>query len=579
MSGRLWLCLLLFCPWLAWSESGSWQEQLQSTDRIKSVDFAEFQQRLHSFEQRKANMSQADLAYLNFLLAYAELYLGDPDAALQRLVPLSRQQPESALAFRARALMVNSYLMSQQYLDAFTELELLLQQLPMVTQTAAREQGLLMIALAYLSAGQPELTIEFASQLEAEPVSATSLCKAKQQKAEAYLQTGQFAAQRSYVEAAVKFCQKHQEWLFTGLLKNSQANYFLEQGSYQQALSLLLNYQSKVRELAYPRLLADFDLALAEAYFGLDQPELAGQAAQRVLQISRLADTDKSKASAWLVLYRLARQQGQYQQALQYHEAYLQAFESLTQHKQIQQQAYYNAHLNVGAKLRQIAMLDKDNQLLKAEQSSMQSQAAYDQILIILLSFFVLGLSFWLYRLYQIRSVLKQHAERDLATGVSNKRHFSQQARAMLQKAEEKQQELALIRLELTALQQINQQQGEGAADQLLAQAVQACRNFLRNQDLVGRVGQFEFALMLPGTDPDKAMMLAEICRDAVVPILSPLLPGQQALISAGVSLSRWSGYHLTCLVEDAEQAMQHARNSGQQLALFSPDLQTSSGH
>ncbi|WP_337841771.1 diguanylate cyclase [Rheinheimera sp.] len=578
MSGRLWCCLWLFFPWLVWSATGSWHEQLQNTDRIKTVDFAEFQLRLHSFEQRKSSMSPADLAYLNFLLAYAELYLGDPDAALQRLVPLSRQQPESALAFRARALMLNSYLISQQYLEAFTQLELLLQQLPVVTQTAAREQGLLVIALAYLHAGQPELAIEYASQLEAEPVSATSLCKAKQQKAQAYLQTGQFAAQRQYLDSAVQFCLKHKEWLFAGMLKISQANDLVQQGQYQQALSLLLNYQQKVTDLAFPRLLADFDLALAEVYFGLEQPELARQAAQRVLQISRLADKDQSKASAWLVLYRLARQQGQYQQALEYHEAYLRAFSSLMQHQRQQQQAYYNAQLNVEAKQRQIESLDKDNRLLKAEQSSMQHQAAYTQVLILLLSLFVLGLSLWLYRLYRSRSALKQQTEIDSATGISNKSHFSQQARALLEKAAQKQQELALIRLELTALQQIQQQQGTQAADQLLAQAVQACRNFLRNQDLLGRVGPFEFALLLPGTDPDKAMMLAEICRDAVLPILSPLVPEQQALVSGGVSLSRWSGYHLTCLVDDAEKAMLHARKSGQQLALYSPDLQTSSG-
>jgi len=550
--------MVLMLP-LAWGQSSDWHQQLQQTDRIKSLDFAEFQQRLSRLQLQQAMMTKAEQHYLQFLFAYADLYLGDTESALQRLLPLSKDKSSKELAFRARALLVNGYLLAQNYSQAFAQLELLQQQLPEISQIAAREQGLLVMALAYRYAGQPELTIEYAGRLENEPVSAASLCKAKQLKVDAYFQLGQFAEQQTFTAEAVKFCLQQQEWLFAGILKSIQASYLNEQGQYQQALALIQQFYQQAEHTAYPRLLAEFDLRIAEAYFGLDQSQAAKAAAAKVLATSRLQEHDPIKVAARQIFYRVARQQKDYQQALELHEAYLRVLTAMMEENSSRTKAYYSAHLDVAGKQRQIELLDKDNQLLKAQQNLLKHQTAYQHLLIILLIVVSLGLSVWLYRVFKARAQLRLQAERDLVTGVSNKHHFSRQAKLVLARCAEKQQDAALVRLRLSNLSDYRQQYGEDAADQLLRSVVQSCRNFLRNQDLFGRIELDEFAILLPGTDADKALMVAEICRDAVLQVADPLGSDFALKLQTGLSQSRRCGYFLSQLVEEAERVMQQS--------------------
>ena len=69
---------------------------------------------------------------------------------------------------------------------------------------------------------------------------------------------------------------------------------------------------------------------------------------------------------------------------------------------------------------------------------------------------------------------------------------------------------------DLDHFKQINDQHGHAAGDWALRQTVDTCRNFMRNNDVFGRIGGEEFAVVLPGCHADKAALLAEICRDHI---------------------------------------------------------------
>ena len=62
----------------------------------------------------------------------------------------------------------------------------------------------------------------------------------------------------------------------------------------------------------------------------------------------------------------------------------------------------------------------------------------------------------------------------------------------------------------------VNDRLGHAAGDQVLKAVVQACAATIRPNDVFGRIGGEEFALLLPEVDAAEAMMAAERLRGAI---------------------------------------------------------------
>ena len=269
-------------------------------------------------------------------------------------------------------------------------------------------------------------------------------------------------------------------------------------------------------------------------------------------------------------MYRAAKQEKDYQQALGYHEQYTAAFTAFMDDKSAQQMAYHTAHSEILAQSQKIALLDKDNQLLQYEQTTLKHQATLNKLLIIGLAVLVLGFAVMAYRSFIARQRFKALAEYDDLTAISNRYHFSTSAKGALALCEKGQLPAALIVFDLDHFKQINDQHGHAAGDWALRQTVDTCRNFMRNNDVFGRIGGEEFAILLPGCQSDKAHLLAEICRDAISNI-DTAASGYDFKLSAsfGVTSAEISGYHLTKLIEDADTAMYQAKQQGRNKVQF----------
>src|SRR5690606_6697615 len=180
-------------------------------------------------------------------------------------------------------------------------------------------------------------------------------------------------------------------------------------------------------------------------------------------------------------------------------------------------------------------------------------------------------LSFLAYRGMSGRKRFKKIAEYDQLTGISNRYHFNNQAKVALEYCEKNAKPVAVILFDLDYFKNINDMHGHAAGDWALQQVVKTCRNFMRNNDVFGRIGGEEFAVVLPGCHADKAALLAEICRDAIATI-DTTESGYTFPISAsfGVSSSDISGYQLKQLLADADLAMYRAKQSGRdQIATY----------
>jgi diguanylate cyclase (GGDEF)-like protein/putative nucleotidyltransferase with HDIG domain len=104
-------------------------------------------------------------------------------------------------------------------------------------------------------------------------------------------------------------------------------------------------------------------------------------------------------------------------------------------------------------------------------------------------------------------------ADRDPVTGLYNHRAVRQRLKAELQRAREHDQSLALLMMDLNNFKLFNDTYGHPAGDQVLKRVARVLMAECRKQDVVARYGGDEFLVVLPGSDAQEAMAVAQRLR------------------------------------------------------------------
>jgi diguanylate cyclase (GGDEF)-like protein len=104
----------------------------------------------------------------------------------------------------------------------------------------------------------------------------------------------------------------------------------------------------------------------------------------------------------------------------------------------------------------------------------------------------------------------------DALTGVANRRRLFEVLDSELARARRYGHPLSCLIADLDFFKRLNDEHGHQVGDQALALAAAALGRSVRVNDLVGRFGGEEFVVVLPHTDADAALIVAERCRQAV---------------------------------------------------------------
>lgn len=119
-------------------------------------------------------------------------------------------------------------------------------------------------------------------------------------------------------------------------------------------------------------------------------------------------------------------------------------------------------------------------------------------------------------RLARTLRYLRDISLTDDLTGAYNRRHAMFSLREWFSRSKRYGTPFSMIYFDLNGLKGINDKYGHQAGDLLLRSVVNACKNLLRESDLLFRMGGDEFMVLCPDTDKKGAFICAERMQGAV---------------------------------------------------------------
>jgi diguanylate cyclase (GGDEF)-like protein len=159
---------------------------------------------------------------------------------------------------------------------------------------------------------------------------------------------------------------------------------------------------------------------------------------------------------------------------------------------------------------------------------------------------------------------LAHMAEVDPKTGIHNARHFEHVLEEELAHSRRLKRPLAVLFADLDHFKRVNDRHGHDVGDRVLRSLALLLGEQLRKGDVVARFGGEEFVALLPGTDAEQAMYLAERLRATVAD--HPFeLPGGSTLhctISIGVAVCPEDGTDAAILLQRADAGMYRAKQT-----------------
>jgi diguanylate cyclase (GGDEF)-like protein len=160
----------------------------------------------------------------------------------------------------------------------------------------------------------------------------------------------------------------------------------------------------------------------------------------------------------------------------------------------------------------------------------------------------------------------------DGLTGLWNRREFDLRARQEVDRATRYKRKVALIMCDLDHFKLLNDTLGHQGGDAVLVELAERLKRSTREIDWVVRYGGEEFALVVPETDLDQAVLLAERVRLAVAETPFEIDGDQiEVTVSLGVAAYPDCGQSVRELVTAADAALYGAKRGGRNQVRIAP--------
>jgi diguanylate cyclase (GGDEF)-like protein len=537
---------------------------LRQADSIKTANPSEFVSILDSLEARSVRLTQAQREYLQYLRAWKALNQGKDQTVIPVLQEMIRTFSDQTLQFRARSTLMNLQEVTRHYEAAYSELNRVLEQLPRISDHGAREQALMNAAQLYRAVGQTDASLSYSQRVIDENWSGRGICRGGQQKLAALYESGRLKTVGAEVQAGTEACEKRGEFAYANEIRTHAAKLYISQDRLDDAIALLKAHYDEVLRTEYPRLIAQFDALLADAYRRKGYVALAQTFASNSLTRGLTSPYHESSVTAKRVLYEIAKERGDFKSALAFHEQYAAADRAWMDENGARQLAYDKVTDEALASKLQIAALTKQNQVLELQRALGVETLANSRLYAVLLITLVIFLGLWAYKTKRLQLHFMSLSRLDGLTGICNRHHFISQTQAALEHARQFQREVCIVLWDLDHFKAINDRHGHAMGDFVLQETVSKCRSHLQAHEPFGRFGGEEFSILLPGSGLEAARQRAEQLRMAITGI-SVGFGSAELRVSAsfGIATTRSSGYELRQLLAHADSALYQAKSAG----------------
>jgi diguanylate cyclase (GGDEF)-like protein len=172
-----------------------------------------------------------------------------------------------------------------------------------------------------------------------------------------------------------------------------------------------------------------------------------------------------------------------------------------------------------------------------------------------------IGISLERARLFQ---EVQSLALTDPLTGLQNRRSLFELGRIEFSRAQRMERPFCCMMLDLDHFKKVNDSYGHQIGDQVLQEFAKRCVSTVRAVDLVGRYGGEEFIILLPETDRDTAVRIAERLRTSIAEKPMKISDVEVSIsTSIGVATNDENTPHLEALIARADQALFIAKHRG----------------
>ena len=165
---------------------------------------------------------------------------------------------------------------------------------------------------------------------------------------------------------------------------------------------------------------------------------------------------------------------------------------------------------------------------------------------------------------------LYHQANYDNLTGLPNRVLAFERLDRALETAEQEQNLVALLFIDLDLFKNVNDSLGHRAGDQLLVEVARRLSGCVRESDTVARLGGDEFTIILPGLKgiSDAERVARKVTEACAMPLL---LDGSEVSISASVGITMFpeDGLNYEQLIHNADIAMYKSKEAGRNQFYF----------
>ena len=154
----------------------------------------------------------------------------------------------------------------------------------------------------------------------------------------------------------------------------------------------------------------------------------------------------------------------------------------------------------------------------------------------------------------------------DFMTGVSSRQHFEQALTQHVNRAAKHAQPLALLMVDPDRFSNYNDLYGHDSGDKCLQTLAAALKECCRPNDIIGRYGSEEFAILLPNTNAEIAQAIARRIQLKIRDLRLEHVTNPRGIVTASIGVATRAtrtNTTPTALAEQAERALVQAKRTG----------------